>query len=313
MKINTFYLYHARAETHYQFMLDVAELLKKHPKVADIVSPLLPELNELLDVEGQLVDAMVKSFYTEKIADADRRRDRAVVGFNTSVRANLRHFDPEKAEAAKILNIVIKSFRNEIEKKAYKEESSAITIFVGELRGEKYAPMVARLELTDWVEELAAAEDEFRQLFNRRQSEFTARPEGRLRDVRKQLDAVYHNIVKLIMAYTALYGEDDCTKFIRRLNYLIAYNKNKSHNHLHAKKNIGKANIRSIPNQVYAGEPVIVLPEVFYGGKKLVFTVDYVLSYQDNNRVGTALVVIHGKGAYEGKTFMRFNIVKPAV
>jgi hypothetical protein len=61
---------------------------------------------------------------------------------------------------------------------------------------------------------------------------------------------------------------------------------------------------------VYEGVPVVVLPKVFYEKKELVFSVDYELSYRDNNRIGMATVFIHGKGAYKGKTLMTFTIAK---
>jgi hypothetical protein len=61
---------------------------------------------------------------------------------------------------------------------------------------------------------------------------------------------------------------------------------------------------------VYEGVPVVVLPKVFYEKKELVFSVDYELSYRDNNRPGTASVFVHGKGAYKGKRLMTFTVAK---
>jgi hypothetical protein len=67
--------------------------------------------------------------------------------------------------------------------------------------------------------------------------------------------------------------------------------------------------VDSIADRTWEGKPVIVLPEVTFEGKELVFTGDYELSYRDNDRPGTAAVVIRGKGAFKGTKTVSFNII----
>jgi hypothetical protein len=307
MKIIKMPLEHARNEAHYQFLLIVKKLFETHPAVAAIVAPQLEKLNALIIVEGQLVDAVRASEYTVKIAEADHRRDRAVVGINTIVKSYLHYFDPRIVEAAQSLEIRLKSFRGEIEKKSYEEESAAAKILVADLQT-TCLPAVEMLNLTAWVSELAAAQDEFDSLFALRNTEQAAKTQERLQNVRKQEDAGYRDIVDRIDAYTLMNGDQTCAVFINELNREIAYFI--EHSHHHAKKDVDKATVADIPTQIYGGEPVIVMPDVFYEGKKLVFTVDYELSYHDNNRPGTASVTIHGKGAWKGKKVISFNIIK---
>ncbi|MDR0412544.1 MAG: DUF6261 family protein [Dysgonamonadaceae bacterium] len=309
MKIQSFYLYRIRHEEHYQFLLRFRGLLETHPQVAGVVSTMLPEFNELFNRERQLVDAEKSSRHTEKIAVADRRRDRAIVGITAAVKSFIHHFDPEVVTAAKSIRKLVKAFRKEISKKSYSEESTAIEVFVDELH-DKYEAQVALLGLNEWVTELAVAQSEFVKLFTRRNSERAAKPKVPLGDIRKQVDAVYREMTDLIVAYTKVNGEENCALFIDELNAWITYFKVHGHGHRHAKKSIKNVTVSSIPEQVYTGEPVIVLPEVFYKDEKLVFAVDYELSYQNNNRVGTAALFIHGKGAYKGKMLMSFNIVE---
>jgi hypothetical protein len=306
MKINSIDLEHARNEAHYQFLLIDKKMFETHPPVAAIVAPQLANLNALIVIEGQLVDAVKASEYTEKIAEADHRRDRAIVGINTVVKSYLHHFDAGMVEAALTIEVRLKAFHGEIEKKSYEEESAAVKILVADLKS-KYAQPVAVLNLTAWVNELSTAQDAFESLFTLRNTEQASKNQERLRDVRKQADTAFRDIAKRINAYTLMNGSQTCGAFINELNREIAYFN--EHNHHHAKKNIEKATVASIPEQIYGGEPVIVLPEVFYEGKKLVFTVDYELSYRDNNAPGTASVVIHGKGAWKGKKNVSFNII----
>jgi hypothetical protein len=307
MKIIKIYYNYLRNEAHYQFLLLVQKLLNTYAAVAAIVSDLLPQFNELLALEGQLVDAVRASEYTEELAEADHRVDRDIVGINKIIESGLHHFDPNVAKAARSLELRMKAFRGEIEKKSYEEESAAVKILVAEFQT-TYAAQIAALALTDWVAELAAAQADFERIFLLRNSELAGRPQERLKDVRKQIDAAYRLIVERIDAYNVLHkGDDTCLQFVNELNREIAYFN--EHTHRHAKVDIAHAVVASIPDQPYAGEPVIVLPEVMYEGKKLVFTVDYEMSYKNNNAPGTATLTVHGKGAFKGQKVVSFNII----
>ncbi|MCM1268140.1 MAG: Ig-like domain-containing protein [Bacteroidales bacterium] len=60
----------------------------------------------------------------------------------------------------------------------------------------------------------------------------------------------------------------------------------------------------------YTGEPYRPACIVKYGGKDLKEEQDYTVSYQNNINVGTATVVITGKGAYAGTAKKTFKILK---
>jgi hypothetical protein len=305
MKISKIYFRYLRNEAHYQFLLLVQKLLATYPTVAAIVTGLLPRLNELIELEGQLVDALRSSAYTERIAEADRRVDRNVTGINAVVTASLHHYDPAVVEAAKVLDLRLKSFRGEIEKKAYEEESAAVKILVADLQN-VYAAQVALLNLNGWVAELTDAQNTFEQLFIQRNKELAARPNEKLREVRMAVDSVYHHIVERVDAYGILNGYDATASFVGELNREVTYFN--EHNHRHARKDIAPAVVASIADQTWEGEPVIVLPSVTFDDQSLVFTKDYELSYHDNDRPGTASLTIHGKGAYKGTKTISFNI-----
>ena len=305
MKIIKLYLYNLRAEAHYQFMLLLLKLFERYPNVAAIIAALLAPLQELIALEGQLVDAVRSSEYTEELAEADRRVDRDIVGINSAVASALHHFDPQVVEAARRVEIRLKSFRGEIEKKAYEEESAAVKILVADLQG-AYAPQVTILNLTQWVTELADAQADFERLFLLRSDQRAGMPKERLKDVRKQIDALYHRIVESIDAETVVNGDSLTGEFVKRLNDEISYFK--EHSHHRAKTDIDRAVVASIPDRTYAGKPVVLLPDVTYEGRELVFTVDYELSYHDNNAPGTASVTLRGKGAFKGKKTVSFNI-----
>jgi hypothetical protein len=308
MKIIKVHFQNLRNEAHYQFLLLVQKLYGVYQSVSAIVKDLLATFDNLLALEGTLVDAVRASEYTLELAETDRRIDRDIVGINSVVAAALHHFDPAMVEAARHIEIRLKSFRGAIEKKSYEEESAAVKILLADLQSAAYVQQVATLNLGTWVEELTAAQAEFERLFLLRSDQRAERPAERLRDVRKQIEAVYRQIIEHIESYTVLNGDSTTGEFIRHLNDEIAYfNELPPH---HAKKDIDQAVVASVPDQTYAGKPVTPLPEATYEDSELVFTRDYEVSYHDNTSPGTAALILHGKGKFGGTKTISFNIIE---
>ncbi|MDR3252986.1 MAG: DUF6261 family protein [Tannerella sp.] len=308
MKILKVQLYYLRNEAHYQYFLLLLALFVTFPSVASLVTDLLNKLKALVDTEGQLVDAVKASGYTEELAEADRRLDRDIVGLNSAVDSALHHFDPDIREAARKVAIRLKSFRGAIESKPYEEEQAAVKILIADLNS-NYKTEIATLNLGPWLTELAAAQAGFEQLFILRNNEQAAKLKAKVKDIRKQVDANYRQTVEQIDSYTVVNGDALTGQFITRLNQEITYFN--EHNRHHLKTDIEKAAVAAIPDQIYAGKPVVLLPEVFYEGAELVFATDYEVSYKDNKAPGTALLTIHGKGTFNGQKQVSFNIIPP--
>jgi hypothetical protein len=180
------------------------------------------------------------------------------------------------------------------------------------LRG-KYAEDVALLGLTVWINELEAAHVDFDQLFEQRNVEWADRPEAKLKDIRKHVDDDYRQMIERIAAAATLDDNDTYTEFVRQHNQEITYfNEHIPH---HARKDITNVAVGDIPTQTHTGEPVIVIPDVFYTGEgqqtvKLVFAKDFTVTYRNNTEVGTAELILHGKGGYKGSKTVTFNISK---
>jgi hypothetical protein len=308
MKILKIRLDHLRNEAHLQFIATVREKISEYPSVASIVANLTDKFNTEIELESKLVDAARNSWYTERLYDTDQLRNRYLAGLNATINAARHHFDPVVVDAAHTIYLRLKSFPGYIEQKSYEEESTAVKILVSDLKS-KYAEQVETLKLDGWISAISGAQTDFDEIFILRNKEWAARPTEKLVDVRKLVDATYRNIVGQIDAWSLLNGDDITGEFVRILNTEITYFKD--HIHRRAKKDIDRATVSSIAGQVYSGEPAVPVPEVFYDGMKLVFMRDYTVSYHDNDRPGTALVIIHGKGRFTGLKRVSFNIVPP--
>ena len=78
------------------------------------------------------------------------------------------------------------------------------------------------------------------------------------------------------------------------------------------KANIKNATVISIANQAYTGSPITPNVTVKINNKALVKGTDYTISYSNNTSVGTAKVIIAGKGNYAGSKEVTFKILKKA-
>jgi hypothetical protein len=301
-----------RGEAHFQFLTLFRDLLHEFPAVQSLVAGLFATFITLLEQERMLIDAQKISNYTQKIADADHRNDRLLVGMKEVVNSAMRHFNVAVEDAAHRINNRLKAF-GRISAKSYEEEAAAIRILVDDLMGE-LAQDAALVGINEWVAELNLSVTEFDHLLRLRTEEQAAKPSQRLRDVRREIDIVYHQMTAHINAAAVLDPAGAYDGFIARLNAQIIYFND--HNHHPAPKDIRKADVEPIAPQPYEeGKPATVLPKVWYVEKPdtppvaLVFAKDFTVTYRNNDRPGVADLFIHGKGAYKGKKDVTFNIV----
>jgi hypothetical protein len=307
-------LFHGlRNEAHADFLLDFRYNLDDYPAVKALVAiELLNKFDIDLERERSLIDIEYKSPFTEPITNTDHRMDNAVLAIHGVVDVNLRHFDPLKVAAAKLILDRLRSF-GKIGDKPYKEELMAVQILVADLYV-KYKNEIDLLALTPWVNELEAAEKLMTQLMDERFAEWAARSKENIIDVHRDTESDYRKMIPIFEADVNNNGDAKCGPFIAKLNEKIKYYNEHAH-HPAAKKDVKHADVAPVAVQDYTGVEVTPLPEVFFveegqPTKKLRFTVDYYLTYSDNINVGDAEIIIHGKGGYKGKKTITFNIAR---
>lgn len=75
------------------------------------------------------------------------------------------------------------------------------------------------------------------------------------------------------------------------------------------KVKISKLTFSKVSNQTYTGKEIKPAVTVTQGSKKLVKGTDYTISYKNNKSVGTATIIITGKGKYTGTKKISFKIL----
>ncbi|GFI24328.1 hypothetical protein IMSAGC011_03125 [Lachnospiraceae bacterium] len=76
---------------------------------------------------------------------------------------------------------------------------------------------------------------------------------------------------------------------------------------------ITKAKTSKISSQQYTGKALTPTIQVKYGKTTLKEGKDYELSYRDNTKIGTATVIIKGKGDYSGQKAVSFKIIGASI
>ena len=312
-KIKAIIFSYLRNEAHYEFLWVFRHLLDEFPVVRTLVAVLYDAFIALLATEKKLLDAARASAFTQQLAAADHRVDRAIAGIKATINAARHSLDAAVAEAARELYIRLRAFGN-IRGKAYEEESAAVQVLIDDL-GNAYVQQMSLVGLQSWLTELTTAEAEFTRLYLQRGSEAAGRPTERMADVHREIEANYHQMITLINA-SAILTPDDYEEFIAKLNVQVDYFN--EHNHHHARKDLGAGDhtvIEPIDTQQYTGRPITIIPEVHYReeGKetiRLYLGEDFSVTYKNNVNVGMAELTIHGKGEYKGQKTVTFNIAR---
>jgi hypothetical protein len=230
--------------------------------------------------------------------------------------AALHHFDPTTVDAAQSLLNRLDAF-GRITRKSYEEEILNVNLLISDLLSAEYSAKATLVGLSPWIQELQNAESDFEHLIEQRNVETSQKPQGRIRNIRLELDTVYHRIVDRIDAAATLEdGASMYDDFIAELNARITYFNH--HTHQQARKDISVGDacvIETLSDQTYTGKAVTPLPHVFYREEdkptlELVFAKDFFVTYKNNVDVGMADLVIHGKGAYKGQKKTTFNILR---
>ena len=206
----------------FQFHCEFRALIESYGAETLKIKPQFEAWIPLYDLMDEGYKKINKSSFTLEIGDKDKLRDDTYLSMLDINKAMLRHFKPEKADAARRLKIVFDTYgRGKVAKKAYNEQTSAMHNMLQELKG-KYAPHVATVGLDEWVEELEKRNNDLAELIRERFGEMAQKSDVNLRKAREDLDKQYRVIVERINALVIVEGPDTWEQFIKTLNVIIA-------------------------------------------------------------------------------------------
>ena len=185
------------------------------------------QYDALMSKSNELDALFKKILANENTADIlalDGRRDDAINGIYYVAQGYEYHFDPQLQTAASLIKDSFSVYGGGIAKLNYQAETATITGLITDW--ENKAPLVAAfttLNLTDWKNELKAANTQFDERYLDRTQEYgNATPEN-LKSKREETNAVYYALRDRIEAYHLLVDvpPSPYTTVINQLNALI--------------------------------------------------------------------------------------------
>jgi hypothetical protein len=208
-----------RNKTHFELMTEIGIVLKGIAAAALKIAIQVSRFFELLADEDATVILIRKYETTEEISELDAKRDNLLKGIKNMLKAALRHFDPAVRDAAEKLMIVFNTY-GEIARLPYDDETAAIYNLLQEL--DLRSAETATTGIAAWVDELRSTNEEFRTSMDTRYSEEAKRLQIKLRDVRKEIDAVYFDIVYRLEAGANLDGTEQYTEIFAEINARVS-------------------------------------------------------------------------------------------
>lgn len=211
----------------------IAELKKltdsKVTPVLTIYETKFNKFDEVLKVGG-------KSPYSMKLADLNKLQDKAYMGLLNQTKAHLEHFDPEKAEIAYQVHIILNKYGNPC-RLPYLQESAVIKNVIQDLEVfdnkseeddrpviESINDLVNRLEkigLREWLEELKRRNADFTALYTQRNEENASIINGATKLARNETDNAYYDVARRVNSLADLNGEADYLTVINNINQLL--------------------------------------------------------------------------------------------
>jgi hypothetical protein len=216
MKIKRIILNRLRNEEWFNFFTEFKTFVEKNfPEISDIEALFVVFL-ELYAMADDTLEQVRKSNFTSLIIQHDEERDNIYRGLDGTVRVNLRHYDEGKRTAAKRLVTLFDHYGN-VADKSYNEETATIYNFLQDIKN-KYAPEIATLDLTGWIDELERTNKQFEETVLDRNSEYAGKTELNMLDIRKKTGRTYLDIVEQIEALSLVKGDQVYAPFIKTLN-----------------------------------------------------------------------------------------------
>ena len=210
----------------------IAEIEKlTEPKITDLRTIYKNKYNTFDDV----LKVGGKNPNSKKLSDLDLLQDKAYTGLAAQNKAMLNHFDPEKAEIAYQVDVILKKYGNPC-RLAYLQEDAVIKNLIQDLEAFDNKPggdrpeiesldgVTNRLEkigLREWVDQLKMKNEEFMALYTQRNEENATIVTGATKEARDATDAACYDVVRRINALADINGEADYLTVINNINQLL--------------------------------------------------------------------------------------------
>jgi len=219
LKISDCPLSRFQNEEHYMFQTEFNGLINYFTVASLLIATEYATYFPSYTDEGEALNFVRKSNYSEMLHATDLLRDNAIDGMDDAIKSGLKHFNPAIREAS----IRLKTLRDtsgDITNKSYDKESGAVIKLISDLKG-PYALDVKTSSIGEWAIELETKNNDFLSMQKNRYDEKDEKTRLRMKQVRRDVDNGYRGIVEKINALIIVNGEAPYIDFVNKLNLRI--------------------------------------------------------------------------------------------
>lgn len=207
-----------------QLLVDVLAILQRNISLAGKLQPEREALQTAIHLMEQIFRQKRGSDYSKTMQLQHMRRSNAILGIVGIVKAHQVHYEPPIKAAANLLHNSLKVYGSRPYKLGQHELSATVTSLVNRIASDTSLVAAANtLSLTDWLQELQAANKAFNEAFMQRIEEGNTK----IKDInllrqRKVANVAYMRLrQKLESWYTVSDGEEAIAETVSHLNALI--------------------------------------------------------------------------------------------
>lgn len=219
MKIKSINIAQMRQQQAFEFYNRVYDKVKEIE--FDPIKPFVKNLKDANDAFDIALKPLRKSLLTEKITEADERRDTAWRGLNTIVQVQLNQIYNYEKDVAKQADRILRTYGDPT-KRPYTEETGIIRNLLTDLHANITESSMKNIGIYPWVQELNRANNLFADLVKERNAEQATLVSGQSKAKRQEADEAYKKLIEMINAYVLV--TDDPTVFhdaIGKVNQII--------------------------------------------------------------------------------------------
>lgn len=240
-KIETINLHDFSNNEHFWLMSDFDQLVASHPACVWGMEVLYDIFKNTLLAEDLALRVEQGSHVSQTLERLDQQRDQLWNAINMRVQATLLSPLEEEAQSAQVIEQILE-FYGDVCSMTNTDQSLAVNNLTHELLLSENEVHIDRIGFPTWVIGLKNCNEEFLEVYNRRNSEFAGRESGDVKTVRTLLDPVYHQLVEKMNATLVLeFAQPETIIFVKKFNekihhYLSTSVKRNSLSHVEERK-----------------------------------------------------------------------------
>jgi len=196
------YLKNYRNSEFIQFLKDCVKIYNAFDVKALKLDGLIAELEVQIAKHEEVFNLAQKNENTEQLENADRRRDKAIIGIKTLATAYEYHFDKNLSTAGSFVNAMLDKHGTSIAQYNLIDETNVLNSIIKEFASNESAKGAAQLlNISTWITELGEANEAFNQIYITRNKSIASQPDQNLRDLRQPAIEKYRVLINKTDAY----------------------------------------------------------------------------------------------------------------